>query len=128
MGRRRKSGNGVSSRQWLYVLGNFPYFWIVKIGISKCAKTRLRQIDKSAKGIDFILFKIKIRWAYQAEQFTHFLCSPIRVRFNGSGKTERFLFFALFVALPISLVVFLLEWATYIFGAVLFIWIFKEIL
>lgn len=112
---KRKSGNGTSNRQWLYILANFPFLWIVKVGITgQSGNKRRKQIDKSAPGWDFTIFKIKIRWAYQAEQFIHFICSFMQVGFWGSGKTERFFFLAAIPALIVSLLIFLIEWSFYL--------------
>jgi len=107
-----KSGNHTSSPQWLYLLGNFPYFWIVKIGIGGKLKARERQIDRSAKGMDFILFALWFPWAYQVEQIIHAICAPLRARFNGSGHTERFYFPAALVYFLVGGGWFVLSWGS----------------
>lgn len=112
--KRRRSGNGTTARQWLYILANFPFIWIVKVGIAGDVTKREKQIDKSAKGWDFCIFKIKILFAYQVEQFVHRLCSPIQVSFDGSGKTERFFFLAAIPAFLLAVTVFVGEWLVYI--------------
>jgi len=112
--RRRKSGNGTSSAQWIYVLWNVPFVWVVKIGIGGKLRKRTRQVGKSAKGWDIPVFAIWIPFAYQVEQFIHRLCSPIRVKFDGTGKTERFLLPAIIPGILIPLLV-----AVVMYGSVL---------
>lgn len=107
----KKSGNGTFWKQYLYILGNFPFLWVVKIGISGDAIKRERQIDKTAKGWDFKIVYTRIWFAYQVEQFIHWMCDPIRVRnFGGSGHTERFYFPALLPALILMLIFKFLDW------------------
>ena len=107
-----KSGNGTAAPQWLYILGNFPRFWVVKIGIAGNLLKRERQVDKSAPGWDGILFALWFPFAYHTEQWIHRKCEPLRVHFTGSGHTERFLFPAAFLAIPVALVVFLATWGS----------------
>lgn len=112
--RRKKSrtGNGTSAVQWLYVLWNLPFIWVVKIGIGGQLKRRKKQVDKSAPGIDLIIFALPIPFAYQVEQSLHRICAPIRVKFQGSGHTERFLFPAAIPAIILASVVFTLSWGS----------------
>ena len=107
-----KSGNHTIAPQWLYILINLPYLWVVKIGIGGNLKARERQVDKSAPGIDLIIFAVWIPYAYSLEQAIHRLCKPLRVRFRGSGRTERFLLPAALVAIPAALVAFVLWWGS----------------
>lgn len=107
----RRSGNGTSRAQWLYILWNFPFVWVVKIGITGSLARRHKDIDKSAPGWDFPIWYIRIPFAYQVEQFVHGLMGWCRVRFWGSGHTERFWFIAAIPAIVISLAVFLVRWA-----------------
>lgn len=86
-----KSGNGTAARQWIYVLWNFPYVWVTKIGITGYPDMRLRDIDRTSPGWDFRLFHVRTFGAYQLEQFLHAIFYPFKVRFRGSGHTERFL-------------------------------------
>jgi hypothetical protein len=104
----KRTGNGTARTQWLYVLWNFPFIWTVKIGISGNHKRRRREVDKSAPGWDFIVYAVRIPFAYQVEQTVHSLMSWCRVGFWGSGHTERFWFVAAVPAVALSLVVFLL--------------------
>ena len=110
MKRKRRSGNGTSNVQWLYVLGNFPFLWVVKIGIAGNLWKRERQVDRTAPGWDFVLFALYIPGAYQVEQWLHKICKPLRVSFRGSGHTERFLFPAAIPAVITSLFVFVVSW------------------
>lgn len=110
----KRTGNGSKSRQWLYVLINIPLIWIVKIGITGNLSRRIRQIDRSAIGWDVPIFAVKIRFAYAVEQSIHRLCSGLRIRFHGSGKTERFFVLAALPAILVAVIVFVLEWIVYL--------------
>jgi len=83
------------------------------------------QIDRSAPGWDFIIFALPIPFAWQVEQFTHRICAPFRVRFWGSGRTERFFIIAAIPAIALSLLVFAFSWGS---AAILFFAIVKSLL
>lgn len=122
--KKKKSGNGTSAKQDLYILVNVPYVWVAKVGISGNAAKRKKEIDKSAKGKDLVLVKFRIHYAYQVEQFIHRLCAPIRVRFDGSGKTERFFILAIIPAFIFGLLFWLVErlfWLGVLVGVVIFL-------
>jgi hypothetical protein len=113
--RRKKTGNGSWGRQTIYVLLNFPFFWVIKVGITSRPDLRVDQIDKDNIGIDFLLFKAERYAAWPWEQIHHTLMSPLRWRwwFKGTGKTERFflpvLIFTLIILLAsgvIDLIIF----------------------
>lgn len=110
----KRTGNGSKSRQWLYILINIPLIWIVKIGITGNLSRRIRQIDRSAFGWDVPIFAVKIRFAYAVEQSIHRFCSGLRIRFHGSGKTERFFVLAALPAILGAVLVFVLEWIIYL--------------
>lgn len=116
---RRRSGNGTSARQWLYVFWNIPFIWIVKVGIAGSVKKRHSQVDRSAPGWDIPIWYIKIPFAYQLEQFIHSMMSFCRIGFWGSGHTERFFIIAAIPAIILSLVLFIIEYAFYLFIALL---------
>lgn len=113
--RRKKirTGNGTSAIQWLYVLWNFPFVWVCKIGIGGKLKERERQVDASAPGWDLIIFALPIPMAYQVEQFIHRMCAPLRVKFWGSGYTERFFVLAIVPAIAIAT-----AWAALSYGSI----------
>jgi hypothetical protein len=110
---RRRSGNGKKSAQWLYLLWNFPYLGVCKIGIGGDLGKRVRGVDRTSKGKDFTLFAVKVLFAYQTEQFMHSLFSMFRVRFNGSGKTERFSSLVIIPSICIMLAALALTWIFY---------------
>lgn len=122
--RRKKSGNNTASAQWLYILWNFPFVWIVKIGITGYLRLRIKQVGESAPGWDIPIFAIYIPNAYGIEQLIHRLCQPLRIRFYGSGRTERFFILALLPGVLIPL-----AWAVLLYGSVvlLIIGIIKEL-
>lgn len=111
----RRSGNGTWARQYIYVLWNFPFIWITKIGITGWEKYRIKSIDRQAPGWDFYLFKTQVFGAYYLEQLLHAICFPFNifyvfgVRFGRSGHTERFLAISILIALPIILLWWVLD-------------------
>ncbi|MEK7255996.1 MAG: GIY-YIG nuclease family protein, partial [Bacteroidota bacterium] len=110
--RTRKSGNGVSRRQWLYLYINLPFLVLVKIGISGDYKRRAREVNEAAFGWTIPVFAVKIPFAWQCEQNMHRLFGIFNIRFGGSK--EWFLFPVAPVAIVIMLAAFLLEWMVYI--------------
>jgi len=111
--RLARTGNGTSNFQWIYVLWNWPYFWVCKVGIAGSLKARERQVDASAPGRDLIIWAVYVPLAYQVEQALHRLFAPFRVRFSGSGHTERFLSIC---AIPAILAI--TAWAALAWGSV----------
>lgn len=121
--KKPKSGNHTSNSQYLYILWNLPFFWTVKVGITGDLNRRLVEIDKTNKGVDLRIFSAKILFAYQVEQWVHEKCRGIQVHsFKGSGRTERFLFPAIFPALFGVLVIRLIEWVIIFLVFALFAW------
>lgn len=123
----RRSGNHTWRPQWLYIYWNFPFLWIIKIGITgRTVKRRRREVDRSAPGWDFPIFVIYLYGAYQCEQMIHRTCRLLQVGFWGSGKTERFHILALIPALAISIAWFLLYWSgVIVLGLIFFYFISK---
>lgn len=122
--KRRRTGNGTTNRQWLYVFWNLPYFLVVKIGIGGDMWKRRRQVDKSAKGIDIPIWFIYIPFAYQLEQFIHSIMDFCHISgFGGSGHTERFFIIAAIPAIILSLLLFIFEYVFYLAAALLIAWI-----
>lgn len=107
---KRKSGNGTWASQYIYVLVNWPFFWVTKIGITGWPEHRLSDIRKDSPGTDYYLLKVRLFGAYYLEQLLHILFRPIRVKWTGSGYTERFLSIACIPAVVIILLVKLLTW------------------
>lgn len=119
----KRSGNGTIAKQYLYVFWNLPYFWVVKVGIGGNVKRRLRQVDKENKGVDFLVFALRIPFAYQVEQFVHSAFSFLRINWSkGTGRTERFLFPVAVPAIILAVLVFFLEYAFYIILALVVSW------
>lgn len=121
--RKRQSGNGTANKQWLYIFWNIPFIWVCKIGISGNVKTRHRQVDRTSRGIDIPVWYIRIYFAYQLEQWLHRVFSFARVRFTGSGHTERFFIIAAVPALILSLLFFIIEWAFWLASGVFLLWL-----
>lgn len=91
--RIKKSGNHTFMPQWIYILVNFPYFWVCKIGIAGGHRIfkRIKEVDRTAKGYDFPIFLMFMPLAYQTEQFCHDIFKGLKIdNFGGSGSTERF--------------------------------------
>lgn len=97
----------------LYLFWNFPRILTVKIGISGNARKRLKQVDKSAPGRDFLIFAFPFMpGAYYCEQMIHWICAPLRVRFRGDGHTERFLLPAVVAYFAVGGLWFLVTWGS----------------
>ena len=110
-----KSGNYTSAPQFLYILWNVPYIWVVKIGIGGKLRHRTRQVGKSAPGLDIPVFATWVIGAYGLEQFIHRLCAPFRLPLGrrwGTGRTERFYFPALVVGVVVALAWTVLCWGS----------------
>lgn len=65
---KRKSGNGTIARQDLYLVVCWPYVFLWKIGISKDAKQRARQISQEKVGSWHVVARARIEFAYHIEQ------------------------------------------------------------
>ena len=113
--RKRKSGNGTNAKQWLYFLINIPLIFVIKIGITGSLWKRITTIDKDNFGWDIPIFAIPVYGAYWIEQRNKKLCKGMQINFfSGTGKTERFLIFAMFPALAMAIFAFVLEWTFYV--------------
>lgn len=115
----KRSGNHTTAKQYIYVLVNFPYFWVIKVGIGGNKEKRIRSIDKEAPGKDFCLMSARLHFAYGLEQSIHLMLAPLNYRADpkkwGSGHTERFWFPALLLAIPVILFAWVLQLAVYFF-------------
>jgi len=103
-------------------MGNLPFLWIVKIGITGNLDQRLEAVNKENQGFDFYLFYIWIPFAWQVEQWVHEKMSFFRVNwFRGTGRTERFWFLAIIPTIIGGLIVKILQvvFILLMFGAVL---------
>jgi hypothetical protein len=108
-------------------MANIPYVWTVKVGITGSPALRLEQVNETNKGFDFYIFKIRIPFAWQVEQWVHEKMSWARVYgFEGSGRTERFWFIAIFPTLFGAFFVIAVEWGTYIFITIALLWAAKH--
>ena len=86
------SGNGTSAIQWLYVLGNFPILWRVKVGITGKLSNRRKNISDTTPGYVFTIFALPIPFAWQIEQSMHRVFRRLNAPFsrNASGHSEWF--------------------------------------
>lgn len=77
---------------YLYVMGNFPFLWKAKFGISDNPKARTAFVDKSTAGAVYRLASVRAAWGYEFEQFVRFIYMPLNAPFKrGSGRSEWFL-------------------------------------
>jgi hypothetical protein len=120
LNRKRKSGNGTSNRQWLYLYINFPIFFLVKIGISGDYKRRAKQVNSSTFGWTVPVFAVKIPYAFQCEQAMHKLFNGFNIRYGGSK--EWFLLPVAPAAIAIMLFALVIEWLLYVVIAFLLLW------
>lgn len=105
---KRKSGNGTSHRQWLYLYVHVPLIVLVKLGISGNYKRRARQVGRNSYGWALPVFAVKIPFAWQCEQTMHRLFRVFNIHFGGSR--EWYFFPIIPFALAIMTLAFLLEW------------------
>lgn len=110
-----RTGNHTSAPQWLYILWNVPYIWLIKVGVGGKLKKRTQQVGKSAPGLDFPVFVTWVIGAYQLEQAIHRICARLQPELGphwGTGRTERFYLPALIPALALALAWTLLCWGS----------------
>jgi len=93
---------------------NFPMLFLCKVGISKDAERRAKDVSKGIPGRAVILFAGRIYFAYQIEQTLHRLGKAFNVPFVGSGKTEWFWLPVGLVAIVVILIALALEYAIYL--------------
>ena len=78
----------------VYVMHNFPYFWLNKFGISDKPGARRKNVSETAPGYVFYLFAPNLLYGWECEGFVHTLYALQRVRFKGSGSSEWFMVFS----------------------------------
>jgi len=105
---KRKSGNGTSNRQWVYLYLNVPLILLVKVGISGNYKRRARQVEKTTFGWSIPIFAVKIPFAWQCEQTMHRLFRWFNIRYGGSK--EWYFFPVAPLAILIMSLALVLEW------------------
>jgi hypothetical protein len=111
--------------QFVYILWNIPFIWIIKIGItSRTIRKRRREIGKSAPGWDIPIFFLPLPAAKKCEDIMKKMFSWAQVPFYGSGKTERFNIIVLVPALSIMIFWFLFYWAFVIVAGLAFLYLF----
>lgn len=127
--KKRTSGNNVRNKQSLYLLWNFPFIWIVKIGITgRGVWNRCRAVDKEDPGITFPIFWVNVPFAYQLEQFIFKICKSLNLQyknFGGTGHTERFWVPAILVYFPIAIGALVLYYTfNLLIVAAIFFWLY----
>lgn len=79
----------------VYVMHNFPIFWLNKFGITDHAKARRKNVSETTPGYVFHLFAPTLEFGWHLEQFVHRLYQFQNVHFwTGSGRTEWFWVFS----------------------------------
>lgn len=104
---KRKSGNGTSASQYIYLLVYLPIPLFIKVGISGNVWKRVGFISESLPGFVVPVLWVKVPWAFQLEQAIHGWLSFLSVPFMGSGKTEWFWLPAAVVLVPLFALVIL---------------------
>ncbi|MCC6724872.1 MAG: hypothetical protein IT258_10205 [Saprospiraceae bacterium] len=104
----RKSGNGTSSRQWLYLYLNVPFIFLVKVGISGDYKRRAKRVAKHIIGWPVPIFAVRIPFAWQCEQAFHRFFRLMSIRYGGSR--EWYLFPVAPFAILVMLFAFAIDW------------------
>jgi hypothetical protein len=116
--RRRRSGNGVSSAQDLYIMVNLPFLWVWKIGISRNAADRARQVSKNVPGWMVTVAAVRLRHAYAIEQFLLRVTAWAQVDIFGRKDRE---YRHILAGLPVLVVVLLLLVLKYVFYVALLV-------
>lgn len=114
----------------VYVMVNIPFFWWVKIGITKKSTgTRAKSIDKPMPGFPLPIFAVPLPFAYEVEQWLHDVLSPLSCRFySGDGSSEWFWAPAVIFAIPVLIVLFTLSTALFITIAFFLVcWVFGAV-
>lgn len=103
----------------IYIMGNFPFFWKVKIGITTFGKIKKRRksVSRTTKGYVFpIFFSILPFGVRSLEQDLHKLFKVAHMPFKkGSGRTEWFFILVLFPAVLFILIETFARWCPLIF-------------
>ena len=72
-------------------MGNLPYFWVNKFGISDHTKRRAKNVSKTTKGAVDTIGDIEMPYGKHCESFVHTFYFFLRTPFDkGSGRTEWF--------------------------------------
>ncbi|MBI1224087.1 MAG: hypothetical protein GC192_02510 [Bacteroidetes bacterium] len=121
---KRKSGNGTSSRQWLYLYVNIPLIILVKLGVSGDFRRRAKQVGKKSIGWVVPIFAVKIPFAWHFEQSMHRFFRLFNVKYGGSK--EWYFFPIIPFAITIMLLAFLLEWVILLMLFILLLWYFQR--
>ncbi len=116
----RKSGNGTSARQWLYLYVNIPLIFLFKIGISGNYKRRARQVSKKGIGQTIPVFAVRIPFAFQCEQALHRLFRLFNIKYGGSK--EWYLFPVAPLAIAFMLLAWAMDWMVVVLGIVVAWW------
>jgi hypothetical protein len=79
-------------RTTVYLMGNIPYFWKCKFGISDHAKARRKNVSETTPGYVFSIATAELEFGWHLEQFVHRVYGLQNSQFGeGSGRTEWFL-------------------------------------
>lgn len=106
-----------------YLLGNIPYLFMCKWGITDKTKQRTANVDETTDGVVFCIASCDLLYGWECEQLVHRLYSAQNVVLSkGSGRTEWFLNIS-----PIALFLSIL-FTVYVTGDVLEWWQYLTIL
>lgn len=119
---RKRSGNGTSAKQWLYLLINLPNFYLCKVGITGNLKNRLRSINDEAFGYTFPVFCFRVHFAYQIEQAILNVSKPFKFSYGQSGRSEWRIGIVVFLW-PLYGLIFLFSRLFILFCTVVVLWL-----
>jgi hypothetical protein len=89
------SQNRVLEQTFVYNMGNIPFFFLVKFGVSDKTKNRRKDVSETTPGYVFTIAAFKLAFGYEVEQLIHGLYKLQNVHFwTGSGRTEWFFIFS----------------------------------
>ena len=90
-----KSTSRILEETFVYLMWNFPFFFLNKFGISDKTKNRVKNVSDTTPGIVNLVATFNLPFGYKLEQFIHALYRLQNVHFwTGSGRTEWFLVFS----------------------------------
>lgn len=89
------SQNRIFQETFVYLMANFPFFFLNKFGISDHTAKRTKNVSETTPGIVWKWSAFNLAFGLEVEQFVHGFYKFQNVHFwTGSGRTEWFVVFS----------------------------------
>lgn len=89
------SQNRIWQETFVYLMANFPFFFLNKFGISDHADKRTKNVSETTPGVVWKWSAFNLAFGLEVEQFVHGIYKFQNVHFwTGSGRTEWFIVFS----------------------------------